>query len=382
MEIDFKNKELKSTKLNSGPWYKRYDTYINEANNYISSFNKLPENQMINLELNNFTQHEIYRMIFESNSIENAGTKTLGETKKIIIEENAEVNKKLNSSKQEKYYLENLLISQFNLRYMNWFQHYYSNIEPKVLYKNKSKEAREVLQHLNAITQAKILLNSYDRDIQLYEQIKTDISSGLRKNEIIEKYSKYAPGYIIKLIDDRPNLFTQESVKLLHKIIAVDLLPDDVPVPAGEYRNYNNITIGDTGLVFPAAELLYDCMDEFCKNSNTLINDLLDKKRSDVFYISAKISYDFVRIHPFGDFNGRISRIILNIVLWIYNIPFPIALRGNKKEKHRYLYSLKSADNNNLIPYSALIAKRVLETFQEFDKNIQMAGMNSILELK
>jgi Fic family protein len=382
MEIDNKNKELKTTRLNLGSWYKRFDTYINEANYYVSSFNKLPENQKINFELNNFSQHEIYRMIFESNSIENAGTKTLGETKKIIIEENAEVNKKLNTSIKDKIFLEDISQSQFIFKYMNWFQHDYTNIEPKVLYKNKSKEAREVLQHLNAITQAKILLNNFDIDIQLYEQIKTDISSGLNQNEIKEKYPKYAPGYIIKLIDERPNLITQESIKLLHKTIAEDLLPDDVPVPAGEYRNYNNITIGDTGLVFPAAELLDDCMEEFCKNSNILINDLLDKKRSDVFYISAKISYDFVRIHPFGDFNGRISRILLNIILWIYNIPFPIALRGNKKEKHRYLYSLKSADNNNIIPYSALIAKRILETFQEFDKNIQIAGMNSILEFK
>jgi hypothetical protein len=71
----------------------------------------------------------------------------------------------------------------------------------------------------------------------------------------------------------------------------------------------------------------------------------------------------------------------MNMVLWANNIPFAIALRGNKKEKHKYIVSLQRADNNDLIPYSALIAKRVLDTFREFDENIVLAGYPSILKL-
>lgn len=67
------------------------------------------------------------------------------------------------------------------------------------------------------------------------------------------------------------------------------------------------------------------------------------------------------------------------MALWACGFPFAIALKGNKKEKHRYIVALKRADNGDFIPYSALIAKRGVETFKEFDKNLVIAGIKSLI---
>jgi hypothetical protein len=67
------------------------------------------------------------------------------------------------------------------------------------------------------------------------------------------------------------------------------------------------------------------------------------------------------------------------MVLQAYRVPFAITLRGNKKGRSRYFTSLKRANSGNITPYAALIAMRVAETFPEFDQNIALAGLLSIL---
>jgi Fic family protein len=122
-------------------------------------------------------------------------------------------------------------------------------------------------------------------------------------------------------------------------------------------------------------------MKKFIKDSNELINDNILNEDANMFEIAAKISYNFVRIHPFRDFNGRLSRIIMNMILIIFGSPFFIPLKGDKKGKKRYLTSLKQANNGKIKPLASLIAKNTVEIFDEFDKNIQNAGLKSLLKL-
>ena len=61
-----------------------------------------------------------------------------------------------------------------------------------------------------------------------------------------------------------------------------------------------------------------------------------------------------------------------------FGVPFPVTLRGNKKCRQRYMFSLKKADNEYYYPYATLIAMRVAEIFKEIDKNIKLAKQPSI----
>jgi Fic family protein len=58
------------------------------------------------------------------------------------------------------------------------------------------------------------------------------------------------------------------------------------------------------------------------------------------------LSYDFVTIHPFYDGNGRLSRLLLNIVLLSMSVPFCSALgysSGHKKAKSHYFKCIEDA---------------------------------------
>lgn len=57
--------------------------------------------------------------------------------------------------------------------------------------------------------------------------------------------------------------------------------------------------------------------------------------------LAAKLHYDFVRIHPFDDGNGRVARLLLNLVLLNYNYLPAVIKSENKKE---YLKALNLAD--------------------------------------
>ena len=57
--------------------------------------------------------------------------------------------------------------------------------------------------------------------------------------------------------------------------------------------------------------------------------------------LAAKAHYKFVKIHPFGDGNGRISRLIMNFILSKYKYPILII---EYKKRPSYYKSLRKAD--------------------------------------
>ena len=89
---------------------------------------------------------------------------------------------------------------------------------------------------------------------------------------------------------------------------------------------------------------------------------------------AAEVSYRFVRIHPFPDGNGRVSRLLMNLVLFLWGLPFPITLRGDGKERHRYKQALRRADRGKLDRYECLIARAVVGSFENLNVNLALAG--------
>jgi hypothetical protein len=83
----------------------------------------------------------------------------------------------------------------------------------------------------------------------------------------------------------------------------------------------------------------------------------------DAILNSASVSHQFVCIHPYRDGNGRVSCLLMNLVLF-GQYP-PGYLKGDKKGRHRYGQALRRADRSNLRPLACLVCVSLIEIYEK-----------------
>lgn len=89
---------------------------------------------------------------------------------------------------------------------------------------------------------------------------------------------------------------------------------------AGKFRDYN-VLVGD--YLAPEPEEMNKMLIE--------LGAFLEKNDEfNPIEFSARVHYIFEKIHPFGDGNGRIGRLLMNIILWMKG--YPIVIIENKKK--------------------------------------------------
>ncbi|MGB8990787.1 MAG: Fic family protein [Desulfobaccales bacterium] len=369
-----------------GPWYRNFEYWNKIALDYISAYKNIPKESKHHAEFKAFAKFMGYRLVFESNLIEGEGLPS-GETKRVVkeffpsIPDNYDAIRRLAELEKE-------IISDFDSRsklneIIEIIEKYgleKEKVIPSIKFANRSRGYIEVIQHYSAYLEAQIIAVKFET--KRYRDIFNKIIKIMNlkpKDDNIKKFERDMKRWLNKTKDSE-DLFTEDAIKKLHKTIASGLLPKDAIVKAGEYRTDERM-VGDFGIVFPAHELVPECMENFIKHANALILSAWNNERN-IFDVAALISHEFVRIHPFPDFNGRISRLILMIVLMINKVPFAVTLRGDKRGRNRYLSSLRKANKNHIIPYAALIAMRVSELFREIDQNIILAALPSVLSFK
>ena len=69
---------------------------------------------------------------------------------------------------------------------------------------------------------------------------------------------------------------------------------------------------------FPDFKKVPDLLESLVKNVNDRINKV---EGDDIIKLSADIHYNFVNIHPFGDGNGRTTRLLMNYIQLYHNEP-------------------------------------------------------------
>lgn len=80
--------------------------------------------------------------------------------------------------------------------------------------------------------------------------------------------------------------------------------------------------------------------------------------------------HKFLWIHPFKDYNGRLARLLNNIVLLKVDLP-PIELKVETMSgRKKYIQALQDADNGNLKKLEKIIKTAFIESLNEVDSNI------------
>lgn len=74
--------------------------------------------------------------------------------------------------------------------------------------------------------------------------------------------------------------------------------------------------------------------------------------------LAAFTHYEITRVHPFDDCNGRVARLLLNLMLMRAKLP-PIIIKI--EERRRYLEALETADRGDREPFYVFVAEYVKE---------------------
>ena len=110
-----------------------------------------------------------------------------------------------------------------------------------------------------------------------------------------------------------------------------ELFKETKPDIAGKFRDYL-VRIGNH--IAPNWQDVKKLMKEFIV--------FVDKNKINPVELAARVHYKFEKIHPFGDGNGRIGRLIMNHILW-YN-GYPMLIIEYKKRKSYYKALEKDED--------------------------------------
>ena len=163
----------------------------------------------------------------------------------------------------------------------------------------------------------------------LYEQNITPKNKNLK--DTIE--TKNHLELISKLLSKKQEI-NNKNILIWHK----ELFKDTKEDIAGKIRNYN-VKISLSKFIPPTAiELNYELKDfyKWYNKSNTKFNKIL---------LSCMVHLKFVSIHPFGDGNGRISRLIMNIILNNNNYPIFNIVCKNRNSYYKALENSQVENN-------------------------------------
>ena len=197
----------------------------------------------------------------------------------------------------------------------------------------------------------------------------------------------------VKAMEDavrRDELLSEVFIRNLHKVLLKEpyendaITPDGQPVKrriaVGEYKTQPNNVRTSTG------EIYYFTPPEQVKPA---MSDLIDwyRRQEDEgehpIVIAATFHYRFIRIHPFDDGNGRMARLLMNMILIKHG--YTVAIIPSE-ERGQYINSLEQADKTEdlteFITYIADCCKYTLnlhlkaarrediEDVQDIDKEI------------
>lgn len=121
---------------------------------------------------------------------------------------------------------------------------------------------------------------------------------------------------------------------------------------AGKFRTYL-VRVGS--YIAPDWQDVNKLMKELVKFYN-------ENKKMNTIELAARLHYKFEKIHPFGDGNGRVGRLIMNYVLWHNNYPMLIV---EYKKRSSYYKALQKGENG----FFNYFARRYLKAHNKYIKN-------------
>jgi Fic family protein len=231
-----------------------------------------------------------------------------------------------------------------------------------------------------------------DRNALTFEEAKSLILHGIAKgNRPLKDYieMKIHNDTVSWMFEIAPLGFglTEDFIKQIHEAILLEPYEvqsfdkDGKPVlkmvEIGKYKQSPNGFKGKKGKI-----------GEFATPEETprLMKELLDwysaeSQKEDVtpLVLVAEFHYRFVKIQPFDDGNGRIAKILTNLILMQFGYP-PIVIK--QSEKNMYHFALQTADTGKLDPFIQFIIRNVNTSLELYLKGARGENLEETDDLE
>lgn len=194
------------------------------------------------------------------------------------------------------------------------------------------------------------------------------------KDHLDIKGHNEAIDFILEIIKDDRDL-SEVDIKNLHKIILVEsyrspaVTPDGLKVTkeikVGDYKTSPNHVITSTGETH-----YYASVEETPILMGELVawhNKARKNPKIHPLILASLFHHQFVAIHPFDDGNGRMARMLMNLILLKNQFP-PVVVR--QEDRHSYYGVLRQADANEYLPIVEYLGALLKESL-----GIQLKGI-------
>ncbi len=183
------------------------------------------------------------------------------------------------------------------------------------------------------------------------EEVKK-IMQGMAIQKFADRDSQEVQGYLETLknvFENYKTLPLRESlIKSLHKELLKYSNKDDLH--RGEYKHKENI-VGVLGADGKVAQIMFETTPAWqtTKEMTELVDwttEAFEKERFHPLLIIANFIIEFLKIHPFEDGNGRLSRVLTNLLLLRFGYAFAEYISHEQiieQRKDAYYFALRSS---------------------------------------
>jgi Fic family protein len=173
--------------------------------------------------------------------------------------------------------------------------------------------------------------------------------------------------YIIDAVAEK-NPLTEVFIRDLHKMILVkdrwveaktsDGKPTKRLVKVGVYKTEPNHVETETGMFYFAEPIETPAkMEELIE----WFREKTELTETNPIILAAEFHYRFILIHPFGDGNGRLARLLMNFILMRSGYP-PVIVKN--EDKDNYIAALSQADFHILEPFVEYITYNLVHSLE------------------
>jgi Fic family protein len=174
--------------------------------------------------------------------------------------------------------------------------------------------------------------------------------------------TKKALQYIIRLSDQKVKI-TPKLFKDIHREGFGFIFPDwagnfrTIDVTVGEYEppHYSQVAV--------LIKNLCDDLEERLKHTSSFQNE--EQFLADVISLLAWFQHQFVWIHPFKDYNGRVARLLTNLLVLNFGLPVLEIKADTGEDRQRYIKAMKAADDHDYSKLERLIANALKESLEK-----------------